>query len=318
MTESEPAEMEAPTDFREYVRWRQTGEQPKKSEETEPAAAAEKPPAKTEPQSGAEETQQAEETEEEPEAGKPGRGGSRQRRIDRLTRENESWKQQNEYLRQQLATAQQPRPPQPAAQAPPTPPKPAEAPGKPKLQDFQTLEAYQEALTDWKLDQREAQRKAEAEMAAARDAEQKLQTAWSSSETTARTAHPDYDEVIQSVAAPAGPGVLAARQAMLEDEAGAEILYYLGTHSEELQRIAAMQPVSAIREIGKLSAMLAPSPAAERSKPRTVSSAPRPPAPLSRPSGQTTKPDVLDEDFARRDFKAWSAARIAQIKERGW
>ena len=315
-------EIEAPADYREYVRWRQTGEMPKQ-EETQPAAAETKevPPAKTEPPSGAEEIAAAEEAEEEPEQpGKPGRGSSRQRKIDRLTRENQTFKSEVDYLRQQLAAAQQSRTPQPAAPVPqPAPAKPAEAPGKPKLQDFQTLEAYQEALTDWKIDQREAQRRAEAQMAEARTAEQKLQAAWSSSESAARTAHADYDEVIQSVAAPAGPGVMAARQAMLEDEAGAEILYYLGTHPDELHRIAQLPQASAAREIGRLSAALSPSsPVADKPKPKIVSGAPRPPAPLSRPSGQTTRPDIYDEDFARRDFKAWTAERVAQIKERGW
>ena len=61
-------EIEAPADYREYVRWRQTGEMPKK-EESPPAAAETKeaPPAKTEPPSGAEEIAAAEEAEEEPE-----------------------------------------------------------------------------------------------------------------------------------------------------------------------------------------------------------------------------------------------------------
>jgi hypothetical protein len=293
-------EIEAPADYREYVKWRATGEAPAK-DEAPPAAAVETPPAKTEPQSGAEEVQQPEEADED-EAVRPGRGGSRQRKIDRLTRENE-------LLKQQLAAVPQPKP----AQAPPPaePPKPAEL-GKPKLHDFATLEQYQEALTDWKLDQREAQRRAEAAQAEARTAEEKLQTEWNSRQQASRTAHADYDEVIQSVSAPNGPGVLAARQAMLEDDAGAEILYHLATHPEELQRIAALQPVAAIREIGRLSATLAPSSAAGKDKPK-VSGAPKPPPPLSRPSGQGIRNDVHDEKLAT-DYKAWSRVREAQLK----
>jgi len=288
---------EPPTGFREYVKWREAGGLPEKEPETQPAAAEPTPQAKTEPQSGAEQTPAGEEDEDE-EPSKPGRGSSRQRRIDRLTRENE-------LLKQQLAGA-----PKPAA---PEPPKAPEPPGKPKLHDYPTLEAYQEALTDWKLDQRESQRKAEAQQAEAQAAEQKIQAAWSKSEDTARTSHTDYDEVIQSVQAPEGPGVMAARQAMLEDEAGAEILYHLATHPEELSRIAAMSPVSAVREIGKLSATLVPPTPAGNPKPK-VSGAPKPPAPLSRPTAGNHKRDILDEDFAKNDFRSWEKERVRQLK----
>jgi hypothetical protein len=214
---------------------------------------------------------------------------------------------ENELLKQQLASTQ----PKPA----PEPPKLPEPPGKPKLHDFPTLEAYQEALTDWKLDQREGQKRAEAAQAEARSAEEKIQAGWSQSEDSARTAHTDYDELIQSVKAPEGPGVMAARQAMLEDDAGAEILYHLATHPDEMKRIAALSPVSAVREIGRLSATIAPPSSAAGINPKQkLSGAPRPPAPLSRPSAGTTKKDILDDDFARNDYRGWSKVREAQVK----
>jgi len=182
--------------------------------------------------------------------------------------------------------------------------------GKPKLESFETLEAYQEALTDWKIDQRDAQRKAEEDRQAAEAAERKLQSAWSASEKTARATHPDYDDVVRSVQAPEGPGVSAARQAMLEEDSGAEILYYLGTHSDELRRIAALSPVSAVREIGKLSARL--SPVAGNGKP-AATALPKPPPALSRPAKVATE-SVYDEKFAASDFRGWERARMRQLK----
>lgn len=299
---------EPPADFREYVKWRKTGELPPKAEETPPAAA--ETPAKTAPPSEAEVTPIAE-GEEDLEQDKTGRGSSRVRRIDRLTRENE-------MLRQQLASmaGQNESQPKPAIPEPPKAAASAEVPGKPKLHDFPTLEAYQEALTYWTIDQREQQKKAEAIAAEARSAAEKIQTEFAQRQDAARTLHPDYDELLQSVKTPEGPGVLAARQAMLEDEAGAEILYHLATHPEELTRIAAMSPISAVREIGRLSATVAPpSPAAGKPQLK-VSGAPRPPAPLSRPSAGSSKKDIFDDDFARSDYVAWSKLREAQLKGR--
>jgi hypothetical protein len=294
------APIEPPSDFREYVKWRQTGVLPAKAKEEPPPATAAEPPVTTEPQSGADVRTESEDEDEEP--ARTGRGSSRTRKIDRLTRENEQ-------LRMQLATAQRPQP------APPEPPK-VEPPGKPKLQDFPTLEAYQEALTDWKIDQREAAKRVEAEQAAAKAAAEKAQTAWDSTESAARTAHPDYDDVVQSVRAPEGPGVPAMRQAMLEDDAGGEILYYLGTHPDELRRIAAMQPVAAVKEIGKLAAAVVKPPDPGNAKQRVVSSAPKPPAPLSHPAAGAIRKDILDENFARNDYRSWESERIAQIKSR--
>jgi hypothetical protein len=303
---TETPAVEAPADFREYNRWRDQGGQPFE-EEKPPAAAEETPPAKTEPQSGAA-TTESQETEEEPEVeASRGRGGSRQRKIDRLTRENEAVKLQLAAVQQQLAQMQ-PRP----IEAPP-PPKPAEVPGKPKLQDFPTLEAYQEALTDWKIDQREAQKKQQAEADAARSAAEKIQTAWTESEQAARAAHTDYDEVLQSVKAPVGPGVMAATEALREDEAGPEILYYLAMHPDELSRIAALQPLSAVKEIGKLSASLHHSAPVNGNPQRKIERAPKPPPPMTRPTGETTRDSVYDEDVAR-DWKRWNRARSAQLK----
>ena len=282
--------IEAPTDFREYNRWRDTGELPAKEPGTQPAAAPETGVAENEPQQAAEDQQQQEEDDQQPE--RPGRGGSRVRKIERLERELELAKAQLAVL--------QPKQPQPET-APKL--KAPEPPGKPKLQDFTTLEEYQEALTDWKLDQREAAK-------AAQSAETAQQTAWATSEKAARTAHADYDDVVSGVKAPEGPGVAAARQAMLEDEAGAAVLYHLATHPDELARIAAMQPLHAVLAVSKLAAKLS-SPVAATTKPAVSAALPKPPPSLSHPAKTTTQ-NINDENFARNDYPAWEKAHLGR------
>ena len=284
---------EAPKDFREYAKWRTTGELPEKPEEPPPAAAAgeEPPPAKTEPQSGADDTQHEEDDEEgEGESAGKRRGSSRQRKIDKLTREVEA-------LKQQLAQTGQPKA---------EPPKP-EQPGKPKLEQFDTLEAYQEALTEWHFAEREKKREAEAQEKAAREVAQKLQTEWDSKQQSARKAHQDYDDAIESTAAPDGPGVAAARQAMLEDDAGAEILYHLAKHPDELKRISAMQPIAAVREIGRLSALFTPPAANGKQK---LSAAPKPPPPVTRPAKIAS--DSIFDPAVQSDYRRWAKARNAK------
>lgn len=291
---SETPTSNAPEDFIGYVKWRQTGEPSAAAEAPQqPAAAAVEtpPPAKTEPQSGADEEQQEEEEEQE---GATGRRGQRQRRIDRLTRENAE-------LKAQLAATVQP---------PPQTQRLAEQPGKPALENYETLEQYQEALTEWHLNQREAKRQADADAKAERDAQEKLQTEWTSRQQTARKAHKDYDSVIESVAAPEGPGVAAARQAMLEDSAGAEILYHLCTHPDELKRIAALHPIAAVREIGRLSATFSPPIANGKQR---LSDAPPPPPSRGKPAPVT---ESLDDPAVLNDFRKWERLRKAQLRNR--
>jgi hypothetical protein len=289
---------EAPTDYREYVKWRETGELP------DPKAAAaetQEPPAKTAPDPAPDKTQEAEDEEETDtgEGNQPKRPGSRQRRIDKLIRENEE-------LRSQL----QGKPAEPARPAEPA--KPAQPPGKPKLEDFQTLEDYQEALTDWKLDARDQKKRDDDAQQKAQDQRAASQADWVKRQDVARKQHDDYDEVTARLSkVPDSPGSFAAADAIVDDENGAELAYYLGKHPEEVKRIAGLSPVSAIREIGKLSATLSPSPATENGKPK-ISSAPKPPPSLTRPA-KTSSDDINDPDV-QRDWKRWNKAREAQLK----
>lgn len=301
----QPEAAEPPQDFREYERWRKTGEVPKK-----PPAAAEAP-AKTEPDSGPEKPPEppkgpddGPEEDEEAEGAEPGdaarkRGGSRQRKIDKLTRELED-------LKRVIAAA-----PQPAT-------KPQEGPkaeGKPKLENFDTLEAYQEALTDYKIDQRERAYREQAEQRQAAELERKLQSEWAAREKAVRKAHPDYDDALETAPQPAGPIAMVLRQALLEDEQGAEVLYWLAKNPAELKRITALGPVSAVREVGKIAARLAPPPNGDSGAPKKqVTSAPKPPPAVTRPA--TSVSDSIDDPDVQSDYRRWERLRRAQLKER--
>ena len=298
---------EAPTDFREYVAYRLSGDLPVKPEavtET-PAAAVEEPPAKTAPDPEPEEkTQEPDEQDDEDQTAPKSKGGSRQRKIDRLTRENADLQRQLAAIRETPPAAGSPAP-KTAASAP--------AEGEPKLEDFETLEAYNVALVRYVYAEIERERQAAEVKRQAHETEQKIQTEWKSRERAAAKLHDDYDDVIDNVKPPEGPGVMAARQAMLEDEAGPEILYYLGKHPDELERIAALSPVSAVREIGKIAAAVARPPAPENGKPK-ITGAPKPPPPSGRPSKTTT--DDINDPAVVENYPRWERLRKAQLERR--
>jgi hypothetical protein len=304
-----------PTDFKGYGRWRSTGELPAaKEEKTEkpPATAAESAPANGEPETQVKTAPESEPDDSQetdgfsPEESQPSRPSSRQRRIDKLTRENaELQRLLAEARTQQGAEARTAPPPAPPVEAP-------AVPGRPVLKDFQTLEEYTEALTEWKLNQREAAQRAENEKRSAEAAAKALQDNWAAKDAAAAKAHPDYRELMDATEIPEGPGVLAARQALLEEDNGAEILYWLASRPAELKRVAALPPMKAVIEIGKLAAALA-SPSSPENHKRQVTSAPRPPAPISHGTVRTAE-NIYDDQTAR-DFKRWSKAREAQLRE---
>jgi len=280
---------EAPTDFREYVKWRTTGEKP---QQPPSAAAEETTPAKTAPDSETE-SQESQDTEETPSERK--RSGARNRRIDRLTREIED-------LKRQLSTTPGSSPAEPP---PPVPIDKQLEDRKPKLERFQTLEAYQEALTDWKMDQREQIAKAKADT-------ERVQNAWAEKEKAAIAAHPDFTELTESVEVPNTIAMQAARMAMLEDEHGAEILYWLGQHPDEVKRISGLTAVGAVREIGRIGAQFSSTSIPVTTTAKHVTSAPKPPPSITRPT-KTSTDSIYDPEVAG-DWKRWIRAREQTLK----
>ena len=101
-----------------------------------------------------------------------------------------------------------------------------------------------------------------------------------------------------------------ARLAMLESESGAEILYHLAKQPAELKRIAALSPVSAVREIGKLEAALTKSSSAPENGTPRITGAPKPPPPTGRPS--KTSSDTPEEAAKRGDFRAYAKLRALE------
>lgn len=202
------------------------------------------------------------------------RGGF-QRKLESKDREIEN-------LKAQLAQAA--GKPAGTETAPPQAATPAAVNGlapKPKMDDFDSIEAFTEALTDWKADEREARRAADAES-------KKILDGWNSRQAEAKKTHSDYDEVIEAVS---DIKLNAEHQRLfLESEAGAEIAYQLASDPDELKKFAAMSPLAAARYFGKLEATYTPTSPA--SKPR-VSNAPRPISPVGgRSTGTAAITDV--------------------------
>lgn len=227
-----------------------------------------------------------------------------QPRIDELTRkvrENERvaafWKAQAE-----------------AARKPPEPP-----PEKPTPDKYDDYGAYVEALTEFKADERvkaalDADRKQQAE----KTQTETRQSTWQTRKAEAAKALPDIDAVLESSDVPVANHVSAE---LLDSEFGPQIAYKLANDRALADKLNAMSPTQAAREIGRLEAGYVTAPAAADPDPpadpipepvvKKTTSAPPPVKPIGQ--GRSTAVDLskanMDDYVAARKAQGASWAR---------
>ncbi len=227
-----------------------------------------------------------------------------QKRFDKLTKEKHELRNRIALLEQKLA-----EPPEAAAAAPkssepkPNTPAAGNVEGRPALADFQTYEAYTEAVADWKYEQRRGAERAQ-------EAAQTTAASWNAKVAELKKVHADFEDVAYSEAV-AVTDVM--QRAIVESDEGPAVAYWLGSNPNESARIAKLSPARQAAEIGKIEAKLqaTASTAAAPVQPVTkLSKAPPPPAPLSGQS-KVTAPSLND---ANLDYATFERLRSAKKK----
>ena len=178
---------------------------------------------------------------------------------------------------------------------------------KPIVGDFQTYEDYVDALTDWKLEKKEAevftkrQQEEEAKKQAekANEVKKEQQTFDEKRKATIETGkgkYKDFDEVVQSI-----PGQILTFQmatVIVDSDNGSDVIYHLGKNIQEAERISKLNPWAMAREIGKIE---------ERLK-LTEKKTTKAPPPINPNPG---KSEVIPEIDPEKDPVGWIAARNA-------
>jgi len=182
---------------------------------------------------------------------------------------------------------------------------------KPQASQFQDAFEYAEALAEWSAekalverDKQEAERRANEERA-------KLNQAWTERVNKAKAEMPDFEEMVASSTVVVNDAV---RDAILESDVGPQILYHLASDDDIAQKIAAMPPIKALREIGKLEARFEAKDAPKVEPKQEVvarSKAPAPIKPLT--AGKGTADVLIDGNGAfHGTYAQWKAARQAK------
>jgi hypothetical protein len=159
--------------------------------------------------------------------------------------------------------------------------KRAEVPKElPPVDQFESPEAYAEALAVRKAEELLAQREFQKQQAAVNDA-------YAEREEEARTKYDDFEQVAYN---PQLRITDVMAETIKASESGPDLAYWLGSNPKEADRISRLSPLLQAREIGKIEAKLGSEPPV-----RKTSSAPAPITPVTarasgNPSYDTTDP----------------------------
>ena len=202
-------------------------------------------------------------------------------------------KEQRKWERQQR---------QPAA-----PPQPQEIP---PADQFESVDAYAQALAEKKAQELIQQREIERQQS-------ELLESYAEREESARDKYEDFEQVVYN---PSLRVTTVMAQTIQASDLGPDIAYYLGSNPKEADRIARLSPILQAKEIGKLEAKLVDNPPVVR-KP---TKAPDPIAPVTASRSSSPKFDTTDprsvgsmstsdwiEAERQRQIRAWKARHNA-------
>ena len=153
------------------------------------------------------------------------------------------------------------------------------APPVQSVDQFESAEAYAEALAYQKAEQLLAQREA------AKQQSQVLES-YHDKEEEARSKYDDFEQVAYN---PKLPITEAMAETIRSSDVGPELAYYLGTNPKDADRISRLTPLAQAKEIGKIEAKLASDPPMKR-----TTSAPAPISPVTARSTGSPAYDTTD------------------------
>jgi hypothetical protein len=170
----------------------------------------------------------------------------------------------------------------------------------PPADQFETPEAYAEALAEKRAQELIAQREAAKQQAV-------IMEQYHDKEEEVRGKYDDFDQVAYN---PNLPITDVMAETIRASEIGPELAYHLGSNPKEAERIARLSPFLQAKEIGKIEAKLADAPPVKK-----TSSAPAPISPVTARATNTGVVDTTDPRAAKTmsDSEWIEAERRRQI-----
>lgn len=230
------------------------------------------------------------EADKEPKKDEPAKDDGAERKKNRTRDYINRINGENAELRRRLADIEQRLP------AKAEPDKGAE----PKLEDYDyDVTAFQREHAKWAVSQALKDREESTQQAESARQQQEIVVAYNQKVADFADAHPDFPEVVGSIAFPLSQELQAA---IMAHENGPAIAYHLGNNDDDAFALASIQPQLAAAAVDRLAMRLAapkaPQPPAPPATPdpKPVSQAPAPVPTVSGRSPTETPPEKLTDD----------------------
>ena len=176
---------------------------------------------------------------------------------------------------------------------------------KPKMADYYDIESYQEALVDWKLQQKELKAQAEVKQREANDQAKAVVDTWTERENAAKAKVEGYDIIVNQDFIGSFTKIASqeSMQYLLESEHGPEMLYALAEDDDLLKDFQKMSKVKQVAMLAKMESKFVPE---EKVIPvKKESSAPKPVKPLAAGKGTAGKIDATKGFDSFTDYQKW-------------
>jgi len=170
------------------------------------------------------------------------------------------------------------------------------------VDQFESPEAYAEALAYQKAEELIAKREAAKQQSAVLESYQEREEA-------ARDKYDDFEQVAYN---PKLPITNVMAEAIQSSDIGPDLAYYLGSNPKDAERISRMSPLSQAKEIGKIEAKLSNNPPVKK-----TTSAPAPISPVTARSSGAPAYDTTDpRSIKNMSASEWiEAERARQMKK---
>lgn len=181
---------------------------------------------------------------------------------------------------------------------------------EPKPEQFSDMYEYQQALVDYRVDQRLAEEKQKVEQAKVEAQRQQVINTWAQRVEAAKSEMPDFEMMVGSSDIAVSNEV---RDAIFESEVGPRILYHLAENPEVAEKLQGMTLTRALATIGKLEAQFETPKGQSEPQKTTVTAKSKAPAPINPIKASSAGP-VTELDSNRQfhgSYQAWKAARLA-------
>jgi len=179
---------------------------------------------------------------------------------------------------------------------------------EPKPEQFTDMYEYQQALIDYKVDQRLGEEKQKEANARAEAERQKVINTWAKRVEAAKSEIPDFEDMVGSADVAVSNEV---RDAIFESEVGPRVLYHLAENPDLAEKLNGMTMTAALRMIGKLESQFEKKP--EEQLQKTAVNKSKAPAPINpiRSAANGRDVNLTSDGQFHGSYQAWKAARLA-------